>query len=324
MFRCTFLLLLLQPCLAQTNISAQVAPSSLPEIARVEAQSLKGFLYPYYLYNPPELREESAKKVEQSILVIPNNTGKENDDFAVHESAALQMAKILQGITARRKLTFVLLVPVFPRPKTDWQIYTHALDRDSLLTERKEYKRFDLQLIRMIDDARGRLGADGLRLDKRVLMFGFSASGMFTNRFAFLHPERVKAAAFGSPGGWAMAPMDSWKGKALRYPIGVADFKTVAGETFDIKTLKEVPLFLFMGDEDTNDSVVYRDSYEVEDQKLIFDLFGKTLLERWPVTKAIYAEHLPKAILKLYPKVGHVWNFEMTNDVMVFFSSHLH
>lgn len=324
MLRCILVLLLLQIYLARTDTIAQVAPPSLPEVTRVEAQSQKGFLYPYYLYVPPGLQGEKNKNIEHTILVIPNNTGKETDDFAVHDSAALQFAKTLRGVIARRNLNVVLLIPVFPRPKTDWQIYTHALDRDSLLTTKKEYKRIDLQLIRMIDDARGRLGAGGLRLDKRAFMFGFSASGMFTNRFAFLHPERVKAAAFGSPGGWAIAPVTSWKGQTLRYPIGVADFKAVSGKTFDIKKLKRVPLFLFMGDEDTNDSVVYRDSYEAEDEKLIFDLFGKTLMERWPVTKTIYGEQLPKATLKLYPKAGHIFNREMTDDVLAFFSSHLH
>src|SRR2546425_366895 len=84
----------------------------------------------------------------------------------------------------------------------------------------------------------------------------------FTNRFAMLHPERVKAAAFGSPGGWALAPIPSWKGKSLRYPIGTADFEAVSGAKLDLERLKKVPLFLFMGSEDTNDSVVYRDSYD--------------------------------------------------------------
>ena len=33
-----------------------------------------------------------------------------------------------------RVLKVAVLMPVFPRPKTDWQIYTHALDRDALMT----------------------------------------------------------------------------------------------------------------------------------------------------------------------------------------------
>ena len=176
----------------------------------------------------------------------------------------------------------------------------------------------------MIDDARERLRVDGLRFDERVMMYGFSAAAMFTNRFTMLRLDRVKAAAFGSPGGWAMAPITSWKGKALRYPIGTADIETVTGKKLDLERLKKVPLFLFMGAEDTNDSVIYRDSYEQEDQDLIFNLFGKTLIERWPVTEAIYKDNLPSATLKLYPNVGHSVTKEIVSDVTAFFSRYLH
>lgn len=258
-----FLLIQSQPCRAQAAAqpNVQAAPSPLPrlaEVIRVEAQPKEGLFYPYYFYIPPELWSAKGKKVEQTLLVLPNNTNKTDDDFAAHDSYARRNIEDLRRLGSNLKVA--LLMPAFPRPGTDWRIYTHALDRDSLLTERKEYRRFDLQLIRMIDDARTRLRSDGYRFNKRVLMFGFSASGMFTNRFAFLHPERIKAAAIGSPGGWAIAPIDSWKGKTLRYPIGVADFKAVSGKKLEMKGLKIVPLFLFLGDEDTNDSVIFRDS----------------------------------------------------------------
>src|SRR6266513_2515136 len=321
---CSALLLLISvPCAAQSEASSipQATPSPFPDVVRVEAQPDKGFLYPYYLYIPPELRGGKNSGALQTLLVLPNNTGQTNDDLAVRDASAKRLAEGRRKLAGQ--LTVALLAPVFPRPKTDGRIYTHALDRDSLVTEKKELKRFDLQLISMIDDARKRLLADGLSCDERVLMYGFSAAAMFTNRFAMLHPERVKAAAFGSPGGWAMAPIASWKGKPLRYPIGTADFEIVTGKKLDLEKLRKVPLFLFMGSDDTNDSVVYRDSYDQEDQDLIFDLFGKTLIERWPVTVAIYKENLPAAVLKLYPNVAHSVTSEIWNDVAAFFSQHL-
>jgi dienelactone hydrolase len=328
---CTLLLLISFPCSAQSSgrssaqgearNTPQATAAPLPDVVRIEAQPQKGFLYAYYLYVPPELRSEKSSNAKQTILVIPNNTGKTDGDLAVHDASAKRRAEGSRSLAST--LNVALLVPVFPRPKTDGRIYTHALDRDSLLTEKKELRRFDLQLISMIDDARERLRVDGLSFGERVIMYGFSAAGMFTNRFTMLHPDRVKAAAFGSPGGWAMAPVPAWKGKALRYPIGTADFETVTGKKPDLERLKKVPLFLFMGVEDTNDSVIYRDSYEQEDQDLIFDLFGKTLIERWPVTEAIYKESLPAATLKLYPNVGHSVTKEIWNDITTFFSQHL-
>ena len=71
---------------------------------------------------------------------------------------------------------------------------------------------------RLSDDARGRLRAHGTPTDPRVLLQGFSASAMFANRFTVLHPQRVRAATIGSPGGWPIAPVvkqgiDALKGK---------------------------------------------------------------------------------------------------------------
>ncbi len=305
--------------LTASLVSAQNAAAS-KDIIKIEANTAKGFVYPYYLYVPPELRDAKLQKETHTILVIPNNTGKLDDDLSVHEADVKKRMANNGAIAALLKTA--VLMPVFPRPATDWRIYTHALDRDAMMTDKKDYARFDLQLIAMIDDARRLLKKDKLKFDKRVLLTGFSASGMFANRFAFLHPDRVKAAAIGSPGGWAIAPVASYKEKNLRYPIGVSDFKTVTGEKFDLKKVQKVPLFIFLGDKDDNDSVIFGDSYEEEDKTLIFELFGKMPVERWEISKTLYAQSKMNAEFKLYPNVKHTVTIEMRDDIRNFLLKH--
>lgn len=297
--------------------AAQNNPAEAKNTIKVEADPAKGFAYPYYLYIPDAAREEKTKNQTRNLLVVPNNTGTGNDDLAVHEANVKQ--KMMQLGLAFGKLNVPVLMPVFPRPKTDWTIYTHALDRDSLLTEKAEYKRFDLQLAAMIENARERLAKENLKADEKVLMYGFSASGMFVNRFAFLHPDMVKAVAIGSPGGWAISPGEKYKGKTLRYPIGTNDFKTVTGKKLDSKTLKKVSFFIFMGDKDENDSLVFGDGYEEEDKNLVFELFGKTPLERWEISKKLYEENKLQAEFKLYPNAAHKVTPEMIGDILAFF-----
>jgi dienelactone hydrolase len=311
-------LILLAPGVSSAQTSGDV-PS---EAVKIEAKPAKGFAYPYYLYVPKAMREAAGGgKKTHTILVIPNNAGKLSDDFNVHEGDVKR--KIRQNTQIADRLGVALLMPVFPRPQSDWKIYTHALDRDAMTTEKKEYARFDLQLIAMIDDARAKLAAERMKFDRRVLMIGFSASGMFANRFTFLHPKRLKAAAVGSPGGWAIAPAASFKEKALRYPVGVNDIKTVSGEKFDLNNLRKVPLFMFLGDQDENDSVIFRDSYEKEDEELIFALFGKTPVERWDDSKKLYQDNKLNAEFRLYPNVKHAVTKEMFDDIFAFFSKHI-
>ncbi|HEX9927407.1 MAG TPA: hypothetical protein VGB02_02560 [Pyrinomonadaceae bacterium] len=313
-----FLLFIL---LAPGISSAQTVGNVSSESVKIEAQPAKGFAYPYYLYVPKSMREEikDAKKT-RTILVLPNNAGKTSDDFAVHEADVKR--KIKNNSEIADKLGVALLMPVFPRPQTDWQIYTHALDRDAMTTGKKEFARFDLQLIAMIDDALAKFGKEKLKFDKRVLMLGWSASAMFVNRFTFLHPKRVKAAVVGSPGGWAIAPVASFNEKTLRYPIGTSDFESISGEKLDLNNLRKVPLFMFLGDQDDNDSVIFRDSYEKEDEELIFALFGKTPVERWDDSKKLYQDNKLNAEFRLYPNVKHAVTKEILDDILAFFSKY--
>lgn len=284
----------------------------------VAGQPGKGFHSPYLLAVPPSVKG----KTSASMLVIPNNTGSIHDDSAFHQEKAERTITRINE-TMGESLKVIVLVPIFPRAKKDWRIYTQALDRDTMLSDNPVLRRPDLQLVAMIDHARETLKSQGMDCDSRVLMFGFSASGMFTNRFVFLQPHRVKAAAFGSPGGWPIAPVAKEKDKLLRYPIGTGDWEKVTGQPFDLKVVADVPMFLFMGDKDNNDSVTFRDSYESEDEKLIGELWGKTPMSRWPLIEKLYQQHLPKATVKLYPGAGHMVSTVMRNDVIEFFQKHL-
>lgn len=295
-----------------TSVFSQ-SPSS--DVRKIDADRSRGFSYPYYLYVPTT----SDVPVGRHLLVLPNNTGKGNDDLTVHEANVKR--RIAQVPLAFGKLNVPAIMPVFPRPMADWKIYTHALDRDSLTTEKAEYARFDLQLGAMIDDARQRLAKEKIDTDKRVLIYGFSAAGMFANRFAFLHPDRVLAAAVGSPGGWPIAPAAKFNGKNLRYPIGIADLEAVAGRKVEAKKLKDVRFLVFLGDRDDNDSVVFGDGYEPEDKDLIFELFGKSPVDRWEVSKKLYSDAKLNAEFKMYPGIGHTLTPGIINDVNSFFES---
>lgn len=301
--------------------SAQISGELAPESVKIEANPSKGFAYPYFLYVPKALHEKNQKtKMIHKLLVLPNNSGKANDDFSFHEADVQRRIKNNRGIADR--LGVAILMPAFPRPGTDWKIYTHALDRDALVTDNKEFTRFDLQLISMIDDARARLAGEDLKFDDAVLMLGFSASAMFVNRFVFLHPKRVAAAVIGSPGGWPIAPVGLYEGSFLRYPVGTGDLKTVSGKNLDTKNLRKVSLFMFLGEKDDNDSVTFRDGYEKEDEDVIFKLFGRSPVERWEKSKKLYQEAKLNAEFRLYPNAAHSITKEMFDDIFVFLTKH--
>lgn len=294
--------------------------SPVGEVTKVSARKEAGFFWDYYVYVPRSLAEAPAEPRKRYIMVVPNNTGRDDDDTRVHDEYARK--NVASFINFAEALKVIVLEPVFPRPKAQgrWKIYTHALDRDVMLTKDEKLHRLDLQLISMISDARRKLAGNGLETEEKVLMWGFSASGMFVNRFCLLHPRRVKAATVGSPGGWAMLPVASWQGQKLRYPIGIGDFKTVTKSEFDLEGFRQLTLYFFIGDRDTNDSVIFRDSYEKKDEEMIFRNFGAALVPRLRVAERVYHEAgCSGCRFVVYKDLGHETNREVSNDIRAFF-----
>ncbi len=308
-----------------THLQDQTTPpqsSALPygKLIKISPEPGKGFHWAYFLYLPKSLSESSLQGESNYLFVAPNNTGSTDDNIQTHEDAARR--KMIGLGSFAENLRTPVLQPIFPRPKQDWKNYTHALDRDTLLLENADLKRLDLQLMAMIDDASARLKAHKISVDRRVLMYGFSAAGMFTNRFAVLHPERIFAAAIGSPGGWAIAPVKKYNNQMLRYPLGVGDLSEVLKKfSFNSRAFKALRLYFFLGDKDTNDSLKFRDGYEKEDEEFVVKNFGSTLVERWMISEKLYQESgCRNCQFVLYKETGHQVTNQMVNDITAFFS----
>lgn len=277
------------------------------------------YYWSYYVYISNEVKQNLEKGDNVNILVLPNNSMGVSDNMSKHKFFSIFHA--LVGHIMFEDLNTIILVPIFPRPQEQNLIYTHALDRDVMVTDIKELQRLDLQLIAMIDEVRGR--NEKWKINKKVLMWGFSASGMYTNRFTLLHPDRVSASVVGSPGGWPIAPVKEWQNEFLRYPIGIGDFYELTGEKFDFNTYKNVPQFLFLGEKDTNDSVPYDDGFDNEDENLINKLFENKPIKRWKYAEKIYNEVGINAEFKVYNGMGHRPSLESFKDAKEFFKKNM-
>jgi dienelactone hydrolase len=276
----------------------------------VAADPARGWHWPFRLYVPNgtgTLR----------LLVLPNNTGKVHDDLAVHDREAERLWR--RNHKLARDFQLALLVPSFPRPEAHDRVYTHALDRDTMLAK-VPLGALDRQLLAMIDAANAELQGRRRGRCARVFLIGFSAAGMFVSRFSLLHPERVQAAVGGSPGGWPMVPATSDGGEQLTYPLGTADFRTIAGRPFPREEARRLPLLFLLGDQDVNDAVPYPDAFDKAHAELVTRRFGKTLVERWPHARRLFSGF--NADFRLYAGVGHSWSREMILDILAFLRRH--
>jgi hypothetical protein len=258
------------------------------------------------------------------LLVEPNNTGRTTDSIEIHKKKAVDLATVSSiGNNISTNLKIPLLVPIFPRPDSKPLVYTHALDRDAILEKDKKLERLDLQLISMIINAQDVLKAHGILIYDKIFMNGFSASATFVNRFLFIHPEKIKAAAMGGLNGELMLPLKKYKSKEFNYPLGINDFKHIFNEECDLIKLKEIPQFIYMGKEDQNDAVKFDDAYDNNERNTIYSTLGTNVQERWINCQAIYKNENISALFNTYDQVGHWTTSSINLDVSRFFMKQL-
>lgn len=292
------------------------------EIFLTEASPSKGFNYPYFLY----ISEGTSPEKELVLIIEPNNSGFADDDLDKHIEKAKRTATLdfYSGNFVAQKPRYPLLVTVFPRAKSEWKIYTHALDRDVMLQKNNLLERIDLQLLAMVEDAKSKLTESGYTIQDKFYMTGFSASGTFTNRFTLIHPDKIQAAAAGGLNGLLALPIDSIGGKNLNYPLGTNDFKDLLNQEFQRTAFLNTPQFYFMGENDKNDAIPYDDAFDRDERELIYEFLGKEMLhKRWKTWADIYKNEEVNATIKTYRNIGHEHPDSVKQEIVEFFKKSL-
>ncbi len=285
-------------------------------IVYVNSHPQKGFHHGYILFIPKGTRLHRTTV----LLVEPNNTGKITDSMEVHRKYAVDLASVSSvGNNISIELKIPLLVPVFPRPASQPLMYTHALDRDVMLQQEPGLKRLDLQLLSMIKDAKERLLEMKIPVEDKFFMNGFSASATFTNRFSFIHPEKIKALAIGGFNGSLMLPHNSINTIRIDYPLGTADFPDMFGKVFDMEAYRKIPQYIYMGKLDDNDAVQFDDAYSDSERNILNEQVGKSVQERYLEFQKLYAMNNIRASFTTFDKVGHWTNSEVNLSVIMFF-----
>jgi hypothetical protein len=295
--------------------------------------------YAWFTYLP-----SGINKTDKTYLVVEGTAGLQSNNY--DEVVADNQLSTNNPIpVALRKKGFPYIKIVIPSPAlgvndvNDYSRYPQGLYRGSFVTTNAFKRRPDLRLNKMIDKYLSALRQNGYNMSDKVFMYGFSISGAFTIHYATMYPERLKAIAPGSPG-FMTIPEVSYNGEAVTWPVGIADLYDLSGIIFDFETFKQIPIFLWIGDEDQTTPVCgYNQGAEgwedtiggvtfLKDQNnFIHDNFGtsgseigKDQVEIMTNSTNYYKSLGIPIELKIYPGVAHnCFASTMTEDVIQFF-----
>jgi poly(3-hydroxybutyrate) depolymerase len=196
-----------------------------------------------------------------------------------------------------RRAGLLLLAPLFPADLFgDGNTDGYKLLREGEL-------RYDEILLDLVADLRDLYDFD----DDRFLLGGFSGGGQFAHRFAYLHPQRLRAVSIAAPS--AVTLLD----EALPWWTGVADVEARLGRPVDFEGLQDLPVHLVVGEKDLAAAAGPDRSGDPR-------LAGPTRVARLAALHASLAARGVAARLAVVPDAGHVFP-PLLPEIEAFFAS---
>jgi len=276
--------------------------------------------YDWFSYIPNNLDKEGLNYI--LVTGLHGNIGSPNYEDVVEESRKQTGWKIPWADNEG----LIILIPVIPKNYEYQPVDFDLISFNSTIDP--FYQRPDLRLNLMIDSLVGDLTIDGYNVSEKVFIEGFSSGGMFAQRYALLHPERIKAIAAGQCGGTFVLPQDTYNEKEINWPVGINDFHSLVGYDFKLDAYVKISQFIFIGDQDVGASTLWLPGSQTlwRSQKQI-DFLIETFGETDPVRIENQINYLnsigfDNIIFKMYPGVGHTYSDEMLSDLLAFFRYH--
>ena len=114
-----------------------------------------------------------------------------------------------------------------------------------------------------IDDAKIQIKRiTGKDVQDKIFLSGYSASGLFAQRFAMIYPELINRALIGGAAGTIPIPT-----KKIKYPIGIQDYEELFGREFNKEAYKQIQFGYYVGEKETEEP----GSFDINGDKIISD-----------------------------------------------------
>lgn len=100
--------------------------------------------------------------------------------------------------------------------------------------------------LKCIEDARKKINEiTGKKVKEKIFLNGYSASGVFAQRFALIYPETIGRCLIGGAAGSIPVPT-----KKIKYPIGIEDYEKLFGKKFDFEEYKKIKFGYYVAEKE--------------------------------------------------------------------------
>lgn len=267
-------------------------------------------MFPYILVYP-ETIDENCELIVDTLNTLDSQSTKDREVTFIEG-----VEKI--GSYIRSQINAPMLYVYVPREnENENEPYYQHLARECFTSNDLKYPRCDLLVKQSILDAQKKLKSiSGKDVSDKIVLKGYSTSGVFAQRFAEIHPDIISKAIIGAATGSIPIPS-----KDLDWPFGIRNFEELFGKKFDEESYKKIHFAYYVGEleaketsnrRDENGNIVpmhdisYLTISSPEDVATRYRaMFGINLHERFTNVIDWYKQNGYKIISKIYTGADH-------------------
>ena len=282
-------------------------------------------MFPYILGYPQDMKENSEIIVDTLNTRNLHNTKNRVDVFI--SGADMIGSYIRTGGDAPFLYVFC------PREEFLNEPYYQQLSRECFTSSDLKYSRCDLLVKESIQDAKKKLvDLSGKKVSNKVVLEGYSTSGVFAQRFAIIHPEMISKVIIGGATGSIPIPIED-----IEYPLGIKDYKYLFGKEFDEESYRNIEFAYYVGEFEAKEESKRKDEkgntikVPMHDMSYLAksipedlgaqyrNMFGTTLNERFENAVNWYKKSGYNIISKIYKEARHT---SLMNKTYKYFSNY--
>lgn len=216
------------------------------------------------------------------ILIIPEHLGDGKE--LIMESLNFEKTSIINQIVPKaiERLKGIveviddapILIPFLPDVKGGIPYY-QQLSRECFENSADDryhidYPRIDLKVVNTINNAKNEIKNEtGKDVADKIFLNGYSASGVFAQRFALIHPEIVGRALIGGASGSIPLPTTDFE-----YPLGIKDFRNLFGKDFNEEEYRKIQFAYYVGELEASRPAW---EYDIDGKPIERDFNGQTI-----------------------------------------------
>lgn len=268
-----------------------------------------GKMFPYILVYPQNI-EENAEILVDTLNTVDSESTKNRIDVFV--KGADEVSSYI-----RSKVPAPCLYVFTPKKDFLQEPYYQQLSRECFTESDREYDRCDLLVLESIKDAQKKMESlSGKKISEKIVLNGYSTSGVFAQRFAMIHPDIISKAIIGAATGSIPIPTEDFD-----FPLGIRDFEKLFGKKFDEESYRQIQFAYYVGELEaqeisqrkdkngknvpTHDMSYLTKSIPKEIGEQYRSMFGTDLDERFINAINWYKEHGYSIVSKVYKDGTH-------------------